>query len=65
MNKKKHPSGCYLYGLFKPPRSEEGSLRDEIPQAGFRAAALTFPGRPKSIPRYFIFSMYSSRHQLL
>ena len=23
-------------------RSEEGSLRDEIPQAGLRAAALTF-----------------------
>ena len=28
---------------FKQARSEEGSLRDEIPQAGFRAAALTFP----------------------
>ena len=28
---------------FKPPRSGDGSLRDEVPQAGLRAAALSFP----------------------
>jgi len=31
------------FTLFKPPRSEEGSLRGNAPQAGFRAAALTYP----------------------
>ena len=29
---------CYNT-IFKPPRSETGSLRDEIPQAEFEAAA--------------------------
>ena len=34
-----------LEKLLLTARSEEGSLRDEIPQAGFRAAALTFSAR--------------------
>ena len=39
-----------MYSCFKPARSEKGSLRDEIPQAGFRAAALTY------LPYYSTFS---------
>jgi len=31
-----------LLTFFNPPRSEMGSLRDNVPQAGLRAAALTF-----------------------
>ena len=50
----------FFQPFFKPPRSEEGSLRDEIPQAGFKAAALTFFKRFLSItfiiPLMFRFS---------
>ena len=32
--------------MLKLPRSEDGSLRDNIPQAGLRAAALSSPRNP-------------------
>ena len=62
--RKKHPVGCFLRdgakkNCFRAPRSEEGSLRDDVPQRGLELAP--------TFPLYLtpIFSTYSSRHQLL
>ena len=37
---------------LKPPRSEEGSLRGNPPQAGFGAAAPSFPPYPQIAKRF-------------
>ena len=34
LNRNKNDAALSLQYLFKPPRSEEGSLRDYVPQAG-------------------------------